>query len=77
LKIIYDRQGDVLRILLTNAPIERTDARCPGVLLDFDQDGELVGMEVQQASRRMQSPSEIDFVETDSLSLAESNLRAA
>jgi uncharacterized protein YuzE len=77
MKIIYDRQGDVLRILLSNAPIERTDARCPGVLLDFDQDGELVGMEVQEASRRMQSPCQIDFVETDGMPLTEGSLRAA
>lgn len=66
MKILYDRGGDVLRILLSDAPIERTDARCKGILLDFDQDGELVGMEVQQASHRMTSCSEIEYMETDS-----------
>ena len=39
MRVTYDPEVDVLRILLSNAPIEESDEDRPGVILDYDKDG--------------------------------------
>jgi len=39
MKVTYDPEVDVLRILLSSAPIEESDEDKPGVILDYDKDG--------------------------------------
>ena len=42
MKVTYDPKVDVLRILLNNNPIEESDEAKPGVILDYDKDGNIV-----------------------------------
>jgi len=44
---------DALRIIFRDAPIEESDEDKPGVILDYDPDGNVVGLEVLNASRRV------------------------
>ena len=46
MRVTYDPEVDVLRILLSNAPIEESDEDKPGVILDYDKDGNIVGLEI-------------------------------
>jgi len=46
LKVTYDPEVDVLRILLSDAPIEESDEDKPGVILDYDKDGNVVALEI-------------------------------
>jgi len=39
-------------IIFSNAPIEESDEEKPGVILDYDKDGNIVGLEILDASRR-------------------------
>ena len=39
MKITYDPEVDVLRILFSNAPIEESDEDKPGIMIDYDKDG--------------------------------------
>lgn len=39
MKITYNSEVDVLRILFSNVPIEESDEDKPGVILDYDKDG--------------------------------------
>jgi uncharacterized protein YuzE len=55
-KVIYDPEVDVLRILLSDAPIEESDEDKPGVILDYDKDGNVVGLEILDASKRVSNP---------------------
>jgi uncharacterized protein YuzE len=41
MKITYDPQADVLRILFSNAAIEESDERNPGIILDFEKLGNM------------------------------------
>lgn len=50
MKVTYDSEVDVLRILLSGAPIEQSDEDKPGVILDYDKDGNVVGLEVFDTS---------------------------
>lgn len=64
MKITYDPEVDVMRIIFSNAPIEESDEEKPGVILDFDRDGNVVGMEILDASRRMENPKIVEYAVT-------------
>ncbi|MEO7715245.1 MAG: DUF2283 domain-containing protein [Capsulimonas sp.] len=63
MKVTYDSQSDRVRILFTNAPIERSAAEASGLTLDYDDKGEVVGLELAQASHRLHDPRAVEFVE--------------
>jgi len=65
MKVTYDPKDDGLRILFSDAPIDRT-TNAAGLLLDFDTNGQLVGLEVPHASQRMPNPRLVEFVESTS-----------
>ena len=46
MKVTYDSEVDVLRILLSSAAVEESDEEKPGVILDYDSEGNVVGLEV-------------------------------
>jgi uncharacterized protein YuzE len=61
MKVTYDPEVDVLRILLSDAPIDESDEDKPGVILDYDKDGNVVGLEILEASKRMTNPRSVDY----------------
>jgi uncharacterized protein YuzE len=61
MKITYDAGVDVLRILFSNSAIEESDEERPGVVLDFDKAGNIVGMEILDASKRMENPRAVEY----------------
>ena len=61
MKITYDPEVDVIRIIFSNAPIEESDEEKPGVVLDFDKDSNVVSMEILDASRRMENPRTVEY----------------
>ncbi len=64
MKVTYDPEVDVLRIVFRNAPIEESDEDKPGVILDYDKDGNVVGLELLNASQRVENPRAVDYVVT-------------
>ncbi|PYK67412.1 MAG: hypothetical protein DME50_02640 [Verrucomicrobia bacterium] len=64
MKVTYDPEVDVLRILFRNAPIEESDEDKPGVILDYDKEGNVVGLEVLNASQRIENPRALDYAVT-------------
>ena len=61
MKVTYDPEVDVLRILFSSTPIEESDEDKPGVILDYDRAGNVVGLEILDASDRMENPRAIDY----------------
>ncbi|MDP2168274.1 MAG: DUF2283 domain-containing protein [Thermodesulfovibrionales bacterium] len=61
MKITYDPDVDVLRIIFTDLPIEESDEEKPGIILDFDKSGNIVGLEILDASRRMENPRSVEY----------------
>ncbi len=53
MKINYDKTTDSLYIHLSDRPSVDSDEVQDGVVLDFDANGALVGIDVQHASERM------------------------
>lgn len=56
MKVVCDPEVDVLRILLSSAPVEESDEEKPGLILDYDKDGNIVGLEILDASTRIENP---------------------
>lgn len=44
MKLRVDHEPDALYLKLTDAKIEETDEVCPGVILDYDEHGDVVGV---------------------------------
>jgi len=64
MKVTYDPQVDVLRIVFRDTAIEESDEDKPGVILDYDKDGNVVGIEVLNASRRIENPRGVEYTVT-------------
>ena len=64
MKVTYDPEVDVLRIRFSTAPIEESDEEKPGVILDYDVQGNLVGMEILNASKRVENPRAVEYAVT-------------
>ena len=61
MKIIYDRETDTLTVIFTETPVAESDEDKPGVILDYDAAGNLVSLEILDASQRVTSPSRIEY----------------
>jgi len=49
-KIKYDPQTDILRLRFGDTPIEESDQVEPGIIVDYDAEGHIVGVELLDAS---------------------------
>ena len=61
MKVTYDTETDTLRIMLSEVAIEESDEDKPGVILDYDAVGNMVGIEILDASRRMENPKAVEY----------------
>jgi len=61
MKVKYDQEVDVLTIQLSAAPVEESDEDKPGVILDYDKDGNIVGIEILNASKRMENSRALEY----------------
>ena len=61
MKITYDRETDTLSIILNEAQVTESDEDKPGIILDYDERGNLVSLEILDASRRVSLPSKIEY----------------
>ena len=61
MKISYDPEVDVLRIIFSKEPIEESDEEKPGIILDFEKGGNVVAMEILDASKRMENPRAVEY----------------
>jgi uncharacterized protein YuzE len=46
---------------LSRRAVEESDEDKPGVILDYDKDGNIVGLEVLNASKRVENPKGVDY----------------
>lgn len=65
MKFRYERETDTLLIVLNEAEIDETDELRSGVLADFDAEGDLVSLEVLNASSKVSDlPRLLEFPES-------------
>ena len=61
MKVNYDRETDTLTIIFSETPVVESDEDKPGVILDYDAKGNLVSLEILDASSRVNVPSKIEY----------------
>jgi len=61
MKVTYDPEVDILRIVFKDIDIEESDEEKPGMILDYDKDGNIVGMEILDASKRIENPRSVEY----------------
>jgi YD repeat-containing protein len=61
MKASYDPKTDTLTVELKPGPVAESDEQKPGVILDYDADGNLVSIEVLDASKRVAQVQSMQF----------------
>jgi len=61
MKVKYDKENDVLYIRLNNNAIAESDSEKPGIILDYDDEENIVAIEVLNASKKMERPLKVEY----------------
>jgi uncharacterized protein YuzE len=64
MKITYDPDVpdiNVPQIIFSDTPVAESDEDKPGIILDYDKTGNIVGLEALDASRRIENPRSVEY----------------
>jgi uncharacterized protein YuzE len=59
MKVNYDATTDTLTVVFRDVPVAESDEDKPGVILDYDAVGNLISVEVLDASKRVEEPRSV------------------
>lgn len=63
LKISYASETDTLLLVFREVPVAESDETSQGIILDYDEFGKIVSLELLDASRRVEDPKLGEFIE--------------
>ncbi len=61
MKLRIDEEADALHLELVNVPVVESEEVAPGVIVDYDESNQVVGVEVLSLSKRPQPVNLMDF----------------
>lgn len=61
MKIVYDAAMNILRIRFNDAAIAESDEEKPGMILDYNAEGGIVGLEILDASTHVTNPEALEY----------------
>ncbi len=62
MKVKYDIENDIVYICLTESPVAESDENKHGVIIDYAEDGSIVGIEILHASKKQIHPEKIEYI---------------
>lgn len=66
MKVTYDARTDTLTVILRDdSGVAESDEDKPGVILDYDEQGNLISLEILDASKRVSEARKIEFQATE------------
>jgi uncharacterized protein YuzE len=61
MKVIYDRETDILDLILSDGVVVESDEIREGIIIDYDKDNRIVSVEILDASKRISEPTTIAY----------------
>jgi len=61
MKVVFDPRTDTVTMELRPGPVAESDEGQPGVILDYDAEGNLIGIEILDASKRIPQARSLEF----------------
>jgi len=61
MKVKYNKEADVLYFELSQQAVRESDEDKPGIIMDYDEEGNIVGIEILNASKRFDSPAKLEY----------------
>ncbi|MBK8549823.1 MAG: DUF2283 domain-containing protein [Ignavibacteria bacterium] len=61
MKVKYDAEVDVMRILFSDSEISESDEEKQGIILDYDDKGKIVAIEILNASKKIVNPKSVEY----------------
>lgn len=59
--ISYNKEVDAIYIRFSDAKVAESDEEKPGIILDYDESGNIIGIEVLNASEKTNQPNGIIY----------------
>lgn len=57
--IKYDKEVDIICLQFSDSQIVESDEEKPGMIIDYDENGNIVGIEYLEASQKMKKPDHV------------------
>ena len=61
MNIKFDKETDVVYLRFSDAEIVESDEEKPGIIIDYDKNGNIVGIELLDASQKMNKPGSLVY----------------
>lgn len=61
MKVKYDAEDDIMRIQFNDKPVSESDEEKAGIILDYDENGKVIGIEILDASQKMINPKSVEY----------------
>lgn len=61
MRVIYDNETDTLTVIFADTPVAESDEDKARTVLDYDALGNLISLEILDASRRVKLPTQIEY----------------
>jgi len=59
--IRYEKELDIIYIKLSDAKVVESDEEKPGIILDYDESGNIQGIEILNASKKVKFPNGVQY----------------
>lgn len=61
MRVTFDARTDTMTIILNDNPVIESDEEKPGIIIDYDRDGNIVALEILDASTRVVQPKQMVY----------------
>ena len=61
MKIIYEQKTDTMTVILKESTIEESDEAKSGIIIDYDNQGDIVSIEILDAKKRITQPTQVIY----------------
>jgi len=61
MNIKFDKEADAIYLKLSDAEVVESDEDKPGIIIDYDKEGNIVGIELLDASQKTGNPASVVY----------------